>query len=1032
MTISPAPVVLSGARAYDGTSNALAATLTVANNIDGTNLTLTGAGMLADKHVGSQPISLGSVPTLVNIGAATVTGINSYTVTMPAKPANGNTLIAVSVYRTSGGPGVNSITQTGANWTRAVYTNGCGLQAMEIWYATNVSNAGTNITVNLNGSNLAGIAVMEYSGLLTLSPVDKVAVNASATSGTTADTGTILLTTQANELWLGAVGWPNASTLQSFTGGFTLVTNVLGRSSSYSFNLNILQMIANTNGSANSGGTISGSTVWNGMIVAFKAAQVTTPLSLSGAAATNYTLSGMTGYVTITNALLTVTGITASNKVYDGTTTATINKSGALLVGNLDGGNVVLNTAEAIGNFFPDGRAGFNKTVQISGLTISGSSASDYLLVQPTTTASITNLFNAHPTLTLSADESKIYATPSTIAATVNDGTGTVQFYVGGSAFGSPVTLTNYSATIPATASLGVGQYSITASYSGDATRSPTNATIPATLTIAPRSLTVNATGVNKLYDGTTTATVTFSDNRISGDNLTVSYTNASFSSSALGTNLAVSVSGISISGPSAGNYSLANTTASTTANISILPVILSGTRVYDGTINADASILTIVNNVDGTNLTLTGTGTLAAKDVGLQAISIGSSVSATPTRVSIATATATSTNSYTVIMPAQPADGNTLIATTYYRTGAGNGVNSISQTGANWTRAVYTNGCGLFATEIWYASNILGASTNITVNVIGSNQSGVAVMEYNGILTPDPVDGVACNGSAITGTSADTGATPATTQDNELWIGAVSLNNSSYTLSSVIGGFSIVTNVLGTVSSKTFNLNVLEKVANTTGTAHSGGTISASSIWNGVMVAFKAAQQPMLSLTGSAAGNYTLDGMTGFVTITNALLTVTGITASNKVYDGTALARLNTNNAALVGNLDCSNVVLNIAGAIGTFLPDGSIGTNKTVQISGLTVSGSAANNYLLIQPTTTANIAAFKVALSFSGNPTTLTSIGNPGVSYITQRSTNLVNWVNISTNVAATPSGAITITDSFNDLGRHQPPWAFYRLK
>jgi hypothetical protein len=100
-------------------------------------------------------------------------------------------------------------------------------------------------------------------------------------------------------------------------------------------------------------------------------------------------------------------------------------------------------------------------------------------------------------------------------------------------------------------------------------------------------------------------------------------------------------------------------------------------------------------------------------------------------------------------------------------------------------------------------------------------------------------------------------------------------------------------------------------------------------------------------------------------------------------------------------------------------------------VQISGLTVSGSATNNYLLIQLTTTASIAAFKVALSFSGTPTTLTSIGNPGVSYITQRSTNLMNWVNISTNIA-TSSGAITISDSFSDLGGHQPPFAFYRLK
>ena len=38
------------------------------------------------------------------------------------------------------------------------------------------------------------------------------------------------------------------------------------------------------------------------------------------------------------------------------------------------------------------------------------------------------------------------------------------------------------------------------------------------TANITKRDLTVTATGVNKVYDGTITATVSLSDNRISGD----------------------------------------------------------------------------------------------------------------------------------------------------------------------------------------------------------------------------------------------------------------------------------------------------------------------------------------------------------------------------------------------------------------------------------------------------------------------------------------------------------------------------------
>ena len=90
----------------------------------------------------------------------------------------------------------------------------------------------------------------------------------------------------------------------------------------------------------------------------------------------------------------------------------------------------------------------------------------------------------------------------------------------------------------------------------------------PATATITPMGLTVTATGVNKIYDGTTTATVTLSDNRIAGDVLTDSYTAASFSSNNVATGATVTVTGISISGPDASNYTLLNTTATATANI--------------------------------------------------------------------------------------------------------------------------------------------------------------------------------------------------------------------------------------------------------------------------------------------------------------------------------------------------------------------------------------------------------------------------------------------------------------------------------
>src|SRR5207249_3826495 len=99
--------------------------------------------------------------------------------------------------------------------------------------------------------------------------------------------------------------------------------------------------------------------------------------------------------------------------------------------------------------------------------------------------------------------------------------------------------------------------------------------TASATADITLRPLVVSATGVNKGYDGTSTATVTLSDNRVAGDTLSSSYTGASFANKNVGTAKLVSVSGIAISGTDAANYT-ANTTASTTADITARSLAIS------------------------------------------------------------------------------------------------------------------------------------------------------------------------------------------------------------------------------------------------------------------------------------------------------------------------------------------------------------------------------------------------------------------------------------------------------------------------
>src|SRR6185503_14476610 len=66
---------------------------------------------------------------------------------------------------------------------------------------------------------------------------------------------------------------------------------------------------------------------------------------------------------------------------------------------------------------------------------------------------------------------------------------------------------------------------------------------------ITARPLTVSATGVNKAYEGSASATVTLSDNRVAGDSLSTSYMSATFANKNVGTAKTVSVSGITVTG---------------------------------------------------------------------------------------------------------------------------------------------------------------------------------------------------------------------------------------------------------------------------------------------------------------------------------------------------------------------------------------------------------------------------------------------------------------------------------------------------
>jgi len=125
--------------------------------------------------------------------------------------------------------------------------------------------------------------------------------------------------------------------------------------------------------------------------VADKNVGINKPVSLGSLAlgdgsglASNYTLSGGAHVATITPAAITgVSGITANNKVYDGTTAATLVTSGAVLSGLFGGDRVTVSGATGA---FADRNAGSAKPVTVTGLALTGTDAVNYTL--STTTAS--------------------------------------------------------------------------------------------------------------------------------------------------------------------------------------------------------------------------------------------------------------------------------------------------------------------------------------------------------------------------------------------------------------------------------------------------------------------------------------------------------------------------------------------------------------------------------------------------------------------------------------------------------------------
>ncbi|MEK8086875.1 YDG domain-containing protein, partial [Aquabacterium sp. A3] len=306
----------------------------------------------------------------------------------------------------------------------------------------------------------------------------------------------------------------------------------------------------------------------------------------------NYTVAEQTTTTAdITPKAVTISGITAANKVYDGNTAAVVDGSGMIATGLVGDERITL--GEFMGTF-ADKNVGTGKTVTFIGGYSAGpdTDLNNYAITgQASTTANITP-----KALTISGSSvaNKTYDGSTTASVTV----GTLSGLVEGETLGATsatgafadknagankdvsvtYTLTDGAASITAGAPIFDGSGNIIGSaplvLPGAKASNYSLAAQTLKADIAQKALTVSGFAASgKTYDGTTAATITNAGSLVGvvqadATKVTLDNTGATFADKNVGTAKTVTLNGTGLSGAEAANYSLAEAAVTTTADI--------------------------------------------------------------------------------------------------------------------------------------------------------------------------------------------------------------------------------------------------------------------------------------------------------------------------------------------------------------------------------------------------------------------------------------------------------------------------------
>lgn len=576
------------------------------------------------------------------------------------------------------------------------------------------------------------------------------------------------------------------------------------------------------------------------------------------------------------------------------------------------------------------------------------------------------------------------------------------------------------------------------------------------TVNIAPKTVTVSGIAAeNKEYDGSTNATIitngaTISD-IVSDDNVTIDVTGATgtFDNKNVGTGKTVTISGIALGGAAAANYTLSDTTATTTADITAKELTanvsaVSVTKEYDGTTTAGtvSGAATAETDISGETVTVNvSVGEYADKNVGTNK-TVTLTLSLSGDNASNYTLSNTTVEIYNAEITAKDVTKsedfaqNVVVGVGTFTEPKFTGIGGEEVTGT----VTYSYDGKTSYDEIVNALKSLSEGQTATINytfTADGNYSG----EITGTITVTMVDIVFTVGTetatadnAVTikeaPTYGDDWSEIVTIKENDIVasLNGETLTGGAYSLN--VSGMPTASEqsytVQYTYGDKTYNVctgtvKVAQKALTITGLdvqdkvydGNTNATLTGTAVLNGVLAgdtvtvttgtaAFDSKNAGMQNVTfsgyrieGTSASNYVLSAQPASVTATISPkpVTITGVTAENKTYDGNTTATI-ANPGTINGIISPDTVT--IKAGTGTFA-SADVGENIEVTFSGFSLTGTDSGNYTLsAQPaSTTANITK----ANYTGTP-------------------NTVN-VNVLINQDAAQTGSVSIDQFFQTI-------------